>query len=132
MTTENQDAKPETPATVETNASNKDANMWAMFCHLSALIGFVIPFGNIIAPLVIWTMKKDEFEHVNDQGKEAINFQISVTVYIFVSILLIFVVIGIPLLIIIGLFSLIMAVIAAINANDGKKYRYPFTIRFIK
>ena len=113
-------------------AINRDANMWAMFCHLSALLGFVIPFGNIIAPIVIWSLKKDEFEHVNDQGKEAINFQISVTVYILISVLLIFVLIGIPLLIILALFSLIMIVIAGINANDGKAYRYPFTIRFLK
>jgi uncharacterized Tic20 family protein len=80
MTTENQEAKPETPTPVDTGSSNKDANLWAMLCHLSALVGFVIPFGNIIAPLVIWTIKKDEFDLVNDQGKEAINFQISITI----------------------------------------------------
>ena len=112
--------------------ANRDENMWAMFCHLSALVGFVIPFGNIIAPLIIWTLKKDEYPHVNDQGKEAINFQLSITVYILISVILVFVVIGIPLLIILGIFSLIMTVIAALNANDGNKYRYPFTIRFIK
>jgi uncharacterized Tic20 family protein len=111
---------------------DKDENMWAMFCHLSGLVGFVIPFGNVIAPLIIWTLKKDEYPHVDDQGKEALNFQISITVYILLSVLLIFVVIGIPLLIIIGLFWLIMTVIGAINANDGNKYRYPFTIKFIK
>lgn len=125
MTTENKPVQKETPA-------NRDENMWAMFCHLSALVGFVIPFGNIIAPLIIWTLKKDEYPHVNDQGKEAINFQLSITVYILISVILVFVVIGIPLLIILGIFSLIMTVIAALNANDGNKYRYPFTIRFIK
>ena len=125
MTTENKPAQKEAP-------TNRDENMWAMFCHLSALVGFAIPFGNNIAPLIIWTLKKDEYPHVNDQGKEAINFQLSITVYILISVILVFVVIGIPLLIILGIFSLIMTVIAALNANDGKKYRYPFTIRFIK
>ena len=125
MTTENKPAQKEAP-------TNRDENMWAMFCHLSALVGFAIPFGNIIAPLIIWTLKKDEYPHVNDQGKEAINFQLSITVYILISVILVFVVIGIPLLIILGIFSLIMTVIAALNANDGNKYRYPFTIRFIK
>ena len=149
MTTDNNPVENKTPV-------NKDENMWAMFCHLSALVGFVIPFGNIIAPLVmdmngiqnltgfvipfgniiapliIWTLKKDEYPHVNDQGKEAINFQLSITVYILISVVLVFVVIGIPLLIILGIFSLIMTVIAALNANDGNKYRYPFTIKFIK
>jgi uncharacterized Tic20 family protein len=119
------------PAPTE-STGNKDENLWAMLCHLSALVGFVIPFGNIIGPLVIWMVKKDEFPHVNDQGKEAINFQISITVYILISVLLVFVAIGIPLLIIVGIFSLVMTVIAAINANDGNKYRYPFSIRFIK
>lgn len=125
MATENKPVEKEAPV-------NKDENMWAMFCHLSGLVGFVIPFGNVIAPLVIWTLKKDEYPHVDDQGKEALNFQISITVYILLSVLLIFVVIGIPLLIIIGIFWLIMTVIGAINANDGNKYRYPFTIKFIK
>ena len=125
MTTDTKPVQNETPV-------NKDENMWAMFCHLSALVGFVIPFGNIIAPLIIWTLKKDEYPHVNDQGKEAINFQLSITVYILISVVLVFVVIGIPLLIILGIFSLIMTVIAALNANDGNKYRYPFTIKFIK
>ena len=125
MTTDNNPVENKTPV-------NKDENMWAMFCHLSALVGFVIPFGNIIAPLIIWTLKKDEYPHVNDQGKEAINFQLSITVYILISVVLVFVIIGIPLLIILGIFSLIMTVIAALNANDGNKYRYPFTIKFIK
>ena len=110
---------------------NRDERMWAMFCHLSGLAGFIFPFGNIIAPLVIWLMKKEEYPLVNDQGKESINFQISMTIYIIASIILIFLVIGIPLLIILGIFSLIVVIIAAIKANEGEKYRYPFTLRLI-
>ena len=110
---------------------NRDERMWAMFCHLSALIGFIIPFGNIIAPLVLWTLKKEEYPLVNDQGKEALNFQISMTIYVIASIILIFVVIGIILLILLGIFSLIVIIIAAIKANEGEKYRYPLTIRFL-
>ena len=110
---------------------NRDERMWAMFCHLSGLAGFIFPFGNIIAPLVIWLMKKEEYPLVNDQGKESINFQISMTIYIIASIILIFLVIGIPLLIILGIFSLIVVIIAAIKANEGEKYRYPLTIRFL-
>jgi uncharacterized Tic20 family protein len=110
---------------------NRDERMWAMFCHLSGLAGFIFPFGNIIAPLVIWMVKKEEYELVNDQGKEALNFQISMTIYILASVVLIFLVIGIPLLIILGIFSLIVVIIAAIKANEGEKYRYPLTIRFL-
>jgi len=115
----------------KTPVTNRDANMWAMFCHLSALVGFIIPLGNIIGPLVIWILKKDEYPLVNENGKEALNFQISMTIYIIASIILIIVVIGIPLLIALGLFELIAIVIAAIKANDGITFRYPLTIRFI-
>jgi uncharacterized protein len=112
---------------------SKDARMWAMFCHISALAVFVIPFvGHILGPLLIWILKKEEFPFVDDQGKEALNFQISITIYGIISSILIFIVIGIPILIVLGLFALIMVVIAAISAYDGKAYRYPLTIRIIK
>ena len=132
----------ENPVNEQTNASQteqgtgqspeqRDERMWAMFCHLSGLAGYIFPFGNIIAPLIIWVLKKDEFPLVNDQGKEAINFQISMTIYIIASIILIFLVIGIPLLILLGLFDLLMIIIASIKANEGTEYRYPLTIRFL-
>jgi uncharacterized Tic20 family protein len=110
---------------------NRDERMWAMFCHLAGLAGFIFPFGNVIAPLIIWLVKKEEYELVNDQGKEALNFQISMTIYILASVILIILVIGIALLIILGLFSLIVVIIAAIKANEGERYRYPLTIRFL-
>lgn len=123
-----------TPVTQGTAATSptKDERTWALFCHLSSLAGFVVPFGNIIGPLVIWLIKKDALPFVDDQGREALNFQISITIYVLASILLIFVVVGIPLLIVVGFFALIMTVIAAIKASDGVKYRYPLCIRFIK
>lgn len=112
-------------------AYRNEENMWAMLCHLSTFLGFVFPMANIIAPLVIWITKKDEYPLVDDQGKEAINFQISITIYIIASIFLIVVIVGIPLLIGLGLFSLIATIIAAIRANEGERFRYPATIRFI-
>ena len=112
-------------------AQTQDERMFAMFCHLSALIGFIFPFGNIIAPLVIWILKKDQYPLVNEHGKEAINFQISMTIYFIASIILIFLLIGIPLLILLGLFELIAIVIAAVQANDGKLFKYPLSIRFL-
>ncbi len=126
---------PDTPKeiTPETAANDsKDERMWAMLCHLSTFAGYMVPFGNIIAPLVLWVMKKDEYPLVDDQGKEAINFQISITIYVIMSIVLVFLVIGIPLLIGLLIYEIIATIIAAIKANDGEQYRYPFTIRFIK
>ena len=54
---------------------DKDAKKWAMFTHLSALVGFIgVPFGTILGPLILWLMKKDDFDYVNQQGREALNF----------------------------------------------------------
>jgi uncharacterized protein len=120
------------PAGSTPPAPNRDQNMWAMLCHLSSLAGFIIPLGNIIGPLIIWLIKKDEYALVNDQGKEAMNFQISMTIYYIVSAILIIVLIGIVLLIGLAIFSLIMVIVAMIKANEGVAYRYPMCIRFIK
>ena len=83
-------------------ASSPDERTWAMFCHLSTLAGWIIPFANLIAPLVIWLVKKDQYPMVDDQGKEALNFQINITIYELGSLVLCLVIIGIPLLIEIG------------------------------
>lgn len=115
-----------------TTEISQDEKNWALICHISALSGFLIPFGNIIAPLVIWQMKKNELPFVDDQGKEALNFQISMTIYMIVSAFLILIAIGILLIIIVGLVSLILTVIAAINASNGTAYRYPLTIRLVE
>jgi len=112
-------------------APDNDERQWGLFAHLSALAGFVIPFGNLIGPLIIWQLKKDEMPFVDDQGKEALNFQITVTLALFVSVLLMVVVIGFLLLPIIGIGALILTVIAAIKANNGERYRYPFAIRLV-
>lgn len=116
--------------TGETTSS--DERMWAMLCHLSAFAGSVIPFGNIIGPLVVWLLKKDEFPLVDDQGRESLNFQISILLYTFVSAVLFLAVVGIVLLPAVLIFALIMTVIATIKANSGIAYRYPLTIRFIR
>lgn len=110
----------------------KDARMWAMWCHLSALVGYVlIPFGNLVVPAVIWMMKKDTHRFVDQQGKESLNFQISMMIYAFVAGLLMLVVIGFILLPIVMLTGLVLTIIGGIKANDGVPYRYPFTIRLL-
>ena len=111
-------------------ASNE--RTWALFAHLSALVGYsVIPFGNIIGPLIVWLVKKDEMPFVNDQGKEAVNFQISVTIYFVIACLSLIVLIGLVLAPAVFLFGLVMTIVAAVKANNGEPYRYPLTIRFI-
>ena len=112
--------------------NEKDARTWAMLCHIGAFAGYIIPFGHIIAPLVIWLIKKDESPFVDDQGKESLNFQISMSIYAIIAALLTLVVIGVVLLIAVVIFDVIMVIIAAVRANSGERYRYPLCMRFIK
>ena len=105
---------------------------WALFCHLLAFAGFFVPLGNIIGPLVIWLIKKDAMPVVNDQGKESLNFQISVTIYGIVSAILARILIGYLLLLALVVFAIVFVIIATVKASKGHAYRYPLTIRFLK
>ena len=112
---------------------DKDACMWAMFCHLAGLAAYVFPFaGNIILPLILWQIKKDQYPFVDSQGKEAVNFQISVTLYAIATIPLFLICVGPFLLGAICLAAMVLLIIAGVKANNGESYRYPLTIRFIK
>jgi uncharacterized Tic20 family protein len=117
-------------ATPDTEPS-QDEKTWGMLAHLSALAGFVIPFGSVLGPLIVWLMKKDEMPFVDDQGKESLNFQITIAIGIVICIILFVVLVGFVLLPLLGLFALIMIIMAALEANKGKRYRYPFALRLI-
>ena len=124
--------EPPPPPDQQQPADNRDERMWAMLCHLTALAGFVIPFGNIIGPLVVWLIKREEYPLVEDQGKESLNFQITIMIGAIVCAILALVVIGFLLGLALLVFNLVMVIIATIRANNGERYRYPFAIRFIK
>jgi len=115
-----------------TAMNTKEARTWAMLSHLGVFAGYIIPFGHIIAPLVIWLIKKDESPFVDDQGKESLNFQISMTIYFIIALLLMFVFVGFILLPALVIFDLVIVIVAGVKANEGVKYRYPLSIRFIK
>ena len=112
-------------------ATASNASTYAMFCHLSAFAGLFFPFGNVLGPLVVWLVKKDEIPEVDAHGKESINFQLSVTIYTIVSAILVLLLIGIPLLIGLSVFWLVVVILASVRANEGTLYRYPLTIRFL-
>jgi len=113
----------------------KEERTMAMLCHLISFSGYIVPFGNIIGPLVIWLIKKEEMPLVDNQGKESLNFQITLTIAFLVLLVLSIVpfAICLTLPVILGLTvaSLIFVIIATIKSNDGIPYRYPCTIRFI-
>ena len=111
----------------------KDERMWGMLCHLTALVFLIgIPFGNILGPLVVWLLKRHDMPLVDEEGKEALNFQISMTLYFILSVLLCFILVGFLLVVPVVLANLIFTILAAVKTSDGEKYRYPFAIRFFK
>ncbi len=112
--------------------NEQEERTWGMLCHLTAFAGCIIPFGNIIGPMIIYSLKRKEFPLVEDQGKESLNFQITFSILFLISLFLYLIIIGIFLSLIIGLLGLIFVIIGALKANQGEYYRYPFTIRFIK
>jgi hypothetical protein len=126
--------QPTGPASVQVpmgNAIDQDQRMWAMIAHLSAFAIYFSGIGHLIGPLVVWLAKREGRPFVDDQAKEALNFQISWTIYMLVSFVLVFVFIGIPLLIGLAIFHIVCMIVAGLKANDGIKYRYPLTIRFL-
>jgi len=102
-------------------------------CHFLSFAGLIgIPFGNILGPLILWVLKRDEAPSVDEHGKESINFQISMTIYTIVAGLSILILIGFLLLPAIIVLNMVLVIIAGTKAANGEFYRYPLTIRFIK
>ena len=124
--------------------ASAEERQWAMFAHLSALLGGLVTsgwagsIGFFIGPLVIWLMKKDTMPFVADQAKEALNFAITVSLACFVLLLLTIMSLGIgalltiPLMLVIAVGALVLVIIAAIKANEGVAYRYPIALRLVK
>ena len=111
----------------------KKAQTWGMLCHLTALALFVgIPFGHLIGPLVIWLIKKNDYAFVDEQGKESLNFQISMSIYGIIAGILCFVLIGFVFLIVLLIVELVLVITASVKVSNGQPYEYPFTIRFLK
>ena len=113
----------------------KDEKTWAMLCHLSALLGFVlIPSANVWAPLIVWMLKKDQYPFVDEQGRESLNFHISLWIYTFIAGAIALTIIGLPLAFLIWgavyIAGFLFTILAAIAASEGGSYRYPFTFRF--
>ena len=118
---------------------SSDTKTWAMFGHLSALIGGMVGgIASFVGPLIIWLMRKDQDPFVAEHAKEALNFNIFVTLVVFVAIIVSIATFGfglilaIPLLLVVGILWLVFTIQGAIRANNGEPYRYPITIRFLR
>jgi uncharacterized protein len=119
-------------ATAPTGLPTQEERTWGMVAHLAALALFIMPLGNILGPLVVFLVKRDHSAFVAAHAKEALNFNITFLLEALGCILLLWFSIGILLAAILLVFWLVMTVIAALQANEGAAYRYPFTVRMVK
>jgi hypothetical protein len=111
---------------------SQDEKTLGLVAHMGTLAGGVVPFGNIVLPLILWQMQKDKSSYVTTHAKEALNFQITMTIAYIVAAVMIFIVVGIFLLIGLAIFSLVVTIMAAIKASQGEYYKYPINFDFVK
>lgn len=112
--------------------SSLNEKQWVLLSHLSGFAGFIFPFGHILGPILVHFAKKDQSAAVAEHSKEALNFQITFTIYYIIASILVFLLIGfflIPVLVVIHIFLMIKAALAA---DKGDFYRYPLTFRFVQ
>lgn len=124
--------------------TDQDARKWASGAHLAWLVT-VLGIPPVIGPLIVWLLKKDEHPFVDDQGKEALNFQLSILIYGFIAVVAVLTVgvltlglgliallpVAAPVALLFAIAVLVLPIVAAIKAREGVRYRYPLTLRLI-
>ena len=113
-----------------TNAEQQ-TRQWAMFLHFSLLAGFIIPIAGIAVPIVIWQIKKNELPEIDVHGKVVVNWLLSALIYGVIGGILVFVLIGIPLLMALAALCVVFPIIGGIKANTGEVWKYPLSITFL-
>ena len=109
-----------------------EVNQFCMLMHLSQYAGFIIPYAGLALPIVMWVTNKDKSDLVDQHGKNIANWIISSSIYLFASLILVFFVIGFFTLFALAICYLIFTILGAVSASNGKVYKYPLTITFIK
>ena len=126
------ETQPTSPPPPPTSSTSSEIRTWCVLCHASALLGlFFHFFGHLLGPLIVWLIKRDASPEIDANGKESLNFQISMLIYDIVAGILCIVLIGIPILIALWVANTVFVIIASVKTSNGEFYRYPFTIRFL-
>jgi uncharacterized protein len=112
------------------SSMSADANMWGMFIHLSQFCGYVVPFAGLILPIVLWQIKKNDSEVIDQHGRVVVNWIVTEFILAIVFLLLCFVLIGIPLLVILAIVGVVFPIFGAVKASNGEVWTYPFSFRF--
>ena len=105
---------------------------WGLIAHLSSFAGFVIPFGNVLGPLVVMLTKRETSAFVEDQARESLNFQITILLATIVAAVSLIALVGFLLLPAVMLWWLVGTIMASVKASNGEWYRYPYTLRLVK
>jgi uncharacterized protein len=116
----------------QTSLQGRQSKQMGMFLHLSQLLNLLIPVAGIVAPIVLWQIKKDEIAGLDAHGKMIVNWMISCLIYIAISTVLAFVLVGFIGLFAIAVMGLVFPIIGGVKANNGELWEYPLTIKFLK
>ena len=130
-------AQSSTPSNIASFLSTKNptpeqTRQWSMLLHLSLLAGSLIPFAGLVVPILIWQLKKADIPELDIHGKIIANWIISDLIYTVVGFMLLFVLIGVPVLFALEVIGIVFPIIGAIKANKGETWKYPLAIEFIK
>lgn len=118
---------------IDMHNNNSSENTWAMLSHLGTLLVFVgVPFAHLLIPFLIRLFKKNESQFIEEHTRESLNFQLSFTIYLIGSAILIIIAIGYLLLVLLALGGIYFILKASYAAYNGEKFKYPYTIQFIK
>ena len=117
---------------MDNDSNERESRQWSMFLHLSVLTTYIVPLAGLVAPIVIWQMKKNDSPKLDMHGKIVVNWVLSMILYMIVSVVLSFVIIGLPMLLALVVLNIVFPIIGGIKANNGETWRYPLSIRFMK
>lgn len=105
---------------------------WILASHLGTLLGYTIVLGSFLIPLIIWLSKKDESVEIARHAKASLNFQISVAIYTLIAGFFVLFLVGIPFLLILPVFNVVCVILATIDADKGRLFNYPLSIKFVQ
>jgi uncharacterized Tic20 family protein len=131
----NQGSHPYEPDAIPSDADDArlqgTARQWAVLLHLSQFAGYIVPLAGFAAPVIIWQLKKDELPGIDEHGRIVVNWIISEIIYGLVAGLLVILLIGIPLLVVLGVLGVIFPIIGAIKAGEGVAWKYPMSLTLV-
>lgn len=117
--------------TMHPTENDQRQRIWCMLCHLSALLGYLVPFAHVLVPLIIWVSRRNAIPGVDDAGRESLNFQLTVSLFGLIGVMLSAVFVGLVMLFVLVVFHVSMTLFATLQAQRGKQVRYPVCLRII-